>query len=685
MSRNLLLTATILISGVAWYKFVDQYLGWDYHFRTPPKRLRSKHQDYVYNPLNNSHSRKIRLIELLPSDDDDRSPKRHAKIKLRTISLDDPNEQEYEAISYCWGDTADRYPVICEDRTLSITLNLHYILRRLQLKDKPRLLWADAICINQLDEEEKSVQVRMMADIYRSATCVLIYLGEDNDGSGVLGDFLPQFANAKAKILAAQAAEGNDSPYISLTAERQKQLGLPFMTLRNQFYFMAIPTLLNRPWFERVWVIQELAFAKKATVLCGSWELPWTTFVTAIEIVKFLPMSPFDIMAGADRLEHLKWSQKNAFTATMGAVLYSNRGTKASEAVDHIFALAGLAWDRDYIEIDYKKPISDVLEDTARHILLRTQKLWLLTNAGISYQKDSSIPSWVPDWSCHHKKQLHIIPPISPEANAALDSLRSLDSLDSLQEVIAHKWVDAGLSFECEGKVLRVKGIKMDTVAIIGDIAPSKPDWWEFLGWKAIQTYTTLKQWTRTFDVFSTASHPQGSGSLQPGDEETLYSAFLVEVFSQVNMPIFRQWMPILRIARVLTSIMPWTGLASYPRIAAIMQSTGLIVFTIISMPIACYRKWKGDEWIAPAVSLYMHQNVAGRRMIKSHQGRLGLAPKETKAGDHVFMLQGYQIPFIMRDSNSQDTYVLVGECTLHGMMGKLAGELGELQPVLIV
>ena len=76
----------------------------------------------------------------------------------------------YEALSYCWGDSKDRFPITCNGvRGLAVTENLHSALKRLQLPNQPRLIWADAICINQEDIDERGSQVRLMKDIYRRA------------------------------------------------------------------------------------------------------------------------------------------------------------------------------------------------------------------------------------------------------------------------------------------------------------------------------------------------------------------------------------------------------------------------------------------------------------------------------------------------------------------------------------
>ncbi|KAK0708717.1 heterokaryon incompatibility, partial [Lasiosphaeris hirsuta] len=87
----------------------------------------------------------------------------------------------YEAISYAWGNVKSEEKIICNGRLLRITSSLAAALRRTRLRDRPRVLWADGICINQKDDSDKEQQVPLMAAIYSQAKQVLCWLGEDDE------------------------------------------------------------------------------------------------------------------------------------------------------------------------------------------------------------------------------------------------------------------------------------------------------------------------------------------------------------------------------------------------------------------------------------------------------------------------------------------------------------------------
>lgn len=122
---------------------------------------------YQYRPL--PSERFIRLLELYPGHTND-----NIKCSLRETTLEDaPN---YEAISYAWGDPINKVNVLCDKKIILVTLNLKNALHQLKLKDRSRILWADAICINQCDDLEKGSQVKLMARIYGKATRVCVWL-----------------------------------------------------------------------------------------------------------------------------------------------------------------------------------------------------------------------------------------------------------------------------------------------------------------------------------------------------------------------------------------------------------------------------------------------------------------------------------------------------------------------------
>ncbi|KAF7509916.1 hypothetical protein GJ744_007230 [Endocarpon pusillum] len=126
----------------------------------------------IYRPL--TTPKEIRLILLEPGDKSD-------QISCKLIHVPLSWRTRYEALSYNWGDSNKRASVVCDGQTISVTANLHSALRDLRFTDRQRILWADCICINQNDLEEKSAQVKMMGQIYATARRTVVWLGEASD------------------------------------------------------------------------------------------------------------------------------------------------------------------------------------------------------------------------------------------------------------------------------------------------------------------------------------------------------------------------------------------------------------------------------------------------------------------------------------------------------------------------
>jgi hypothetical protein len=129
-------------------------------------------------------------------------------------------------LSYVWGDPEETLPILINNRRFNITLNLHAALLRLRDRDIARIIWVDAVCINQADEQEKQHQIQSIAKIYGKASRVIVWLGETADDS-------------------------NEA------LEAIRTAGKKFTNSSNEDVIQqAIPPLLQRSWFRRIWVRQ---------------------------------------------------------------------------------------------------------------------------------------------------------------------------------------------------------------------------------------------------------------------------------------------------------------------------------------------------------------------------------------------------------------------------------------------
>jgi hypothetical protein len=238
--------------GTQQYRSILNECSWIFRrSETNDLNIRETHPLYIHESLGDPILKRIRLIELLANDN---TASEMPQIRIMTCSFLDEGMPLYEALSYCWGDATHLQPILCNGNSiLWVTQNLFDALQRIRPENGSRILWADAICINQEDLLEKSWQVRMMADIYLGAERVLAWLGRSSDNSDVLETCIPQLLEAKEAYDSAPAdIEVPGSTYykrklVELAGERaSSRISLGDMS-------MALEALTRRDWWSRVW------------------------------------------------------------------------------------------------------------------------------------------------------------------------------------------------------------------------------------------------------------------------------------------------------------------------------------------------------------------------------------------------------------------------------------------------
>ncbi|KAI4607255.1 hypothetical protein J4E83_009711 [Alternaria metachromatica] len=128
-----------------------------------------------YEALPLSHG-EIRVLEVAPS-----RGRGIVKCTMKRISLINNPVPIYETISYCWGPLRAQSTMRLNGHRIRVPASSEAAVRRMRLSDRPRVLWIDAICIDQSSTTERSAQVAFMATVYSTAKHNLIYLGEDDD------------------------------------------------------------------------------------------------------------------------------------------------------------------------------------------------------------------------------------------------------------------------------------------------------------------------------------------------------------------------------------------------------------------------------------------------------------------------------------------------------------------------
>ncbi|RYC65579.1 hypothetical protein CHU98_g634 [Xylaria longipes] len=300
------------------------------------------------------------------------SPARQPSTPLHGhLDIQDLNERPYyEALSYTWKDeTGDasvsrRLYVGANWDILPITKSCSRALRRLRFKHAWRVLWVDAICINQQNNAEKSEQIALMRTIYaRSVRCV-VDLGNPSFGSDIAIDY----ANSL----------GDDESMDQLPQQHKNK---------------ALSDLFHRRYFNRVWVIQEIVSAPYAQVNCGSRSVDWRLLVDSTATPTALNwIRGFRDGIGTGR-------PTRAYNGPSGLLklLRDTADSESSDPRDKIFALLGLVrgLDLEGITADYDLTYEQVYTGLAAYFI-KNHGLAELTM--MATHKDPNLPSWVPNW-----------------------------------------------------------------------------------------------------------------------------------------------------------------------------------------------------------------------------------------------------------------------------------------------
>jgi hypothetical protein len=244
-----------------------------------------------------------------------------------------------------------------------------------------------------------------MKNIYEAASHVLIWLGPFWIGnSGGLG-MVRSLLNAKD----AQKAQDDQRSWLVLSEAERKGYGLPglFKVLKDPAY-IAFANLLERAWFTRVWIIQELAVSGDAIVMEDFYQCSWTDFLTAVDYAETAKIPPFwetSIPTMSIRnIEAARQAVTNGESTSLLALLLLYRRFCATNLRDKIYAICGLASDAGpdnlAVRIDYNIKTASLYCEVAIKILSKGRYLDILSVPRVPRPSDvGPLPSWVPDWS----------------------------------------------------------------------------------------------------------------------------------------------------------------------------------------------------------------------------------------------------------------------------------------------
>ncbi|PMD28696.1 HET-domain-containing protein [Hyaloscypha hepaticicola] len=517
----------------------------------------------------------------------------------------------YYALSYTWGSAEAYENILVNSTSLPVAYNLWTALHSIgaYIRDQGACIWIDAICIDQGNLLERGAQVLLMTRIYSDATMVTIWLGEHADDSVLAVEKIIEEATLISHISPGDPIFWAESGSKCHTA------------------WKAISKLLNRLWFTRAWIVQEVTQTNERMFCCGDSLIKWahvaiTSFVAyELALYSTTRLNPafFNSFTALDMFSNWRKSKSRCLLLNLCGEL---RVYDSTDPRDKIYAIAGFASDISPGDIvpDYSTPFEDIYINFTALSLSKSPQGHELDFLGfvIRSSPDSEIlrpipdnlPSWVPDW----RTKLNIYPfhkyQIDIQADRIIGTVYS-GSKGTL------------FSGFVEQKALQVNGLVVDSI-------------------KSLSSPSFVRDNSRreTYAILKSSWLPSNSSSLyNPPHPETNEEAFLTTITADT-----------IDASNDIIPIRPhsfdWNAI-------------GIERLTLDNQELSIY---------ASDIIEAMRKATYGRRFMWTEAGKMGLAPAAARVGDRICIFFGGQLLYVLREREGIK-WEFVGECYVHGLM----------------
>jgi hypothetical protein len=627
---------------------------------------------YCYRELETE--RTIRLITICPGSVDD-----NVQLGIQHRHLDD-DATAFEALSYVWGNPNPRKQIFINNIPFEVGPSLYSALHHLRHHNEKRVMWIDAVAINQEDLHEKSVQVPLMRFIYPLAAATVVFIGEaDEDTSWAFNCF---------EMLHALYCFWYETP--KAATQRGLRSRVIGYDLKRLFRFMS------RDWFARAWTFQEICLSTEVQVICGEHSIPWTTIVFAIAAVR-LGSDGTGLTGVEDRaltrieywaLLHFIGKSSAPLQFSMTTLLSETKGLATTDSRDRIYSLMAMAeMGRFVFQPDYTLSVSATYILATRCLIKDDNGLRVFQQLD-KPKKSNDLPSWVPDWR-QNQRGVPLVPSKVPSwlpeksrkttSNAVFQgtfyNFNASHTVDFTDRPISDK------------PKLTLTGSCVD---IIEAVYPTS-----VLLRRLLRSNNGATTWRIVFAVIR-----KFFDTIKLLDDSEAFSDIdILRVLCADHLPISKQ-------RRTSHDMIPEQS-GHYKR------NTGLALFR--SNTFLLDAEWIKHEYLSMWNEVYQDPDVPtklntiatkalhvtkmvvgirpseeenakrdriareycsvvcgildGRAFITTHGGRIGVAPEECKSGDQIFSLVGGNLPYILRPTAKVPEYRILGETYVHGVM----------------
>ncbi|KAM6517286.1 hypothetical protein FSOLCH5_008249 [Fusarium solani] len=592
----------------------------------------------------------FRLISLQPGDLDE-----PLILRLINTRLQDP--QPFEAVSYVWGDASRQVLVRVVDKngeeiTMGVTPNCYAALQRLRKKDSARTLWIDSICINQSLNAEKNHQLILMSRIYQEATRVVVYLGEGTSDTDAAMKYIGEV--------------DDPSDYGS------GDWHLPSAICDKS----SLDVFFERPWFHRVWVLQEITFAKQAIVVCGSQQLDWKSFLTFYQwniMNRTVDKLPYSVQYSTSPVsEHGGWIW---YVERLFRMLRDTRHCGATDPRDKLYAIIPLLnrdhdqlsveigeamekWEYDnedevqdmqarrqriQIPVDYGLSEKAVFTDLAV-LLLQTVGLDALKSV-IKQPQIPGLPSWVPDWSTTDSNWSSQNPPREMGYAAGFDREpdylfgRSRYRPERLQTWTVTEFSSASGDMSAQ---LHLDVVQVGQITTLGDVCDIENNVFPLAQWESLvpsKEYLKSRNPPTNLSTQEMMDWYNGPRGLSPfvrtvSGEDVVYPRVVNEAVEFIKLYGAENMTKEEEEAKKDNVFWEESHEKDHLPLSEIFK--------------------KGSSYQTQAN--FILRMCDGKRFFVTDTGFIGLAPERAQVGDVVYVVKGASVPFVFRSIPSKGT-----------------------------
>lgn len=652
----------------------------------------------LYQPLN-TEDREIRLVTIVSKP----SLTSRIECKLSTFCLADA--PSYVALSYVWGDIRKSAPIILNNAEIHVTTNLLAALHRLSAWNSGTYFWIDALCINQSNTEEKTHQVSIMRNIYQQAMLVTMWLGVEQDDSHVAMSMIEAWGRAYEHTEKDLDTKSRVAAALAMLNDAFDEAG-----------WKAIKLFLQRPYWKRIWIVQEVALAQRSLILCGNAVLESSYFWLAItlwesviqpgvanlvtanqqmSIINSGHRSSLNLMYICDG-QLLGPESDTSFVSNLRQYILGTRRHMASDPRDKIYGLLGLIDENSQERIpDYKKNVIQVYTDVVVSYIHTTNKFASIDFEGIGILHENRIPglpSWVPDFSNIGDRSYRIhtlVEPGMPEFASAEDTT-------------------AKVTFSKNFKLLTAVGTIVNEISDIEPIGYDKQSvdhlipWLHFSAALCPPFHPTGMPWRQVFFrtlVGDNSGYGYGKSDFRNHKLRDSFYAQAVSFLWFFGLEPGRNGVKLVEAIRGCVSAKECLqridelypeNIAYFVKLFLFCDETplGPIVdeaYTEIMRQTLLNEfcgqpgtKWYLDSFVRNFRNIskrkmknvtfqQVHVLSAQRQLFVTKDGYIGTAPMGAQKGDRICVLLGCNVPVIIRSKG--DNFLIIGDTYIYGMM----------------